>query len=776
MAAGDISLTLMIGAQNLASGVISSVASSLGIVGLGIAGVAAVAGVAGIAAVKMAGSYQAATTQLVTGAGESARNLDMVRQGILNVSVATGTSTDALVKAMFLIESSGAHGASGLNLLKIAAQGAKVGNADLAQTADILTTTLHDFHMATSQAVPVMNFLISSVKNGKMTMDNLNQSLKNVLPVASALHVPLASVAGALDTMAMSGDKGAGAGTHLAMMFKMLANPAITASKEMVKMGIDSIKLAQTMQTSLPNALQMIQDAVSKHFVAGSVQYNRAIAAILGGSKSGIAGLEIMGGSFKDLVANTNAAAKSLRSGGSAVQGWAMVQGNLNTQIDMAKQAVGALFIQVGMKLLPAVTQLVSHITPAISAFTQWAFSGHAVSDVMTIFAVVMQRVHSFIAPAIPLFQAIWRTIQDIGGGLRETFLPVWKQLVTTFQSSLLPSLKQLWEALTPLMPVLKDLGVIVGATLVVAIGLLIGIVGGLISAFAGLLQGLIIVIGGVVQLFTGLVQFFSGVVMFIYDLFTGNFSKLGSDLGRIWSGIVNMGTGFGNILKGLFVEVFAAIGGFVVGFVSTIIGFFKHLFDMLVGHSIIPNMINSIVSWFASLPGKALGAVGALAGRLASFFGGLASQALQWGANILSNLASGIIGAIGSTIGNAMSAVGGFIHDHLPASPAKRGPLRDLALQGSLIPAQIAQGMLRGIPQMQLAMNALVKPIAATGNMAYGGGVSAGNSFALGGHTIVVKVEPVAAAIVLDGKKVGTNTMKHAARELRIQGNVKLA
>src|SRR6266702_2409551 len=322
-------------------------------------GVGAIA--AGVAAVKMAGDYQSATTTLVTGAGESVKNLGLVRQGLLDISVATGTSTDALVKSMFLVESAGYHGAQGLQVETIAAEGAKVAHADLTQTADILTTSLHDFNLTAGQSTPVMNSLIVTVQNGKMTMDNLNESMKTVLPVAGALHVPLADVEGALSTMAIAGDKGSIAGTHLAMMLKMLANPASTAQKEMSAMGIDSIKLAQTMQTSLPAALQMIQNAVAQHFVPGSVEYNRAIATILGGSKSGIAGLELMGQNMNTLVADTKAASDAFRNSGKDVQGWAMVQGDFNQKMDELHATLNVVLIDLGAKMLPVLTDIVQH-------------------------------------------------------------------------------------------------------------------------------------------------------------------------------------------------------------------------------------------------------------------------------------------------------------------------------------------------------------------------------------------------------------------------------
>jgi hypothetical protein len=51
---------------------------------------------------KMAADYQAATTLLVTGAGESEKSIGMVRKGLLDMAPAVGFGPVALAKAMCL--------------------------------------------------------------------------------------------------------------------------------------------------------------------------------------------------------------------------------------------------------------------------------------------------------------------------------------------------------------------------------------------------------------------------------------------------------------------------------------------------------------------------------------------------------------------------------------------------------------------------------------------------------------------------------------------------
>src|SRR5674476_496686 len=65
------------------------------------AGLAAIGVGVGIVAVKMGADFQEATTQLVTGAGESEKSIKLVRDGLLAMAPAVGMGPLALAKAMF---------------------------------------------------------------------------------------------------------------------------------------------------------------------------------------------------------------------------------------------------------------------------------------------------------------------------------------------------------------------------------------------------------------------------------------------------------------------------------------------------------------------------------------------------------------------------------------------------------------------------------------------------------------------------------------------------
>lgn len=114
----------------------------------------------------------------------------------------------------------------------------------------------------------------------------------------------------------------------------------------------------------------------------------------------------------------------------------------------------------------------------------------------------------------------------------------------------------------------------------------------------AGALNAIVQFVEGIVQAISGGIQVIRGIVDFWIALFTG---------GDLMEPIKKIGDGILDIFGGLYSSTI----GVIVEFVKGIISWFEEMWDVLVGHSIVPDTINAIVDWFVGLPGKVLGSVG---------------------------------------------------------------------------------------------------------------------------------------------------------------------
>jgi TP901 family phage tail tape measure protein len=648
----------------------TAVATGLLVVGAVVAGVGAIS-------LKMAGDFQQATTQLVTGAGEDAKALESVRQGILKMAPEVGQTPIELAKGLFMIESAGYHGADGLNVLRVAAEGAKVGGADLATTADAVTTVMKDYKISASNAGDATNFLVSVVAQGKTHMQDLAGSLSAILPTASALGVPLDQIGGAMATLTARGTPAANAATYLRFTLSALAAETPKGSKALEGIGLTSLEVGDTLtHKGLLPALQLVEEHLKTKFPQGGAAMFAALKDITGGTRGLGAALGLTGQNMGDFLASTGKVSKSIADGKGQVIGWDLAQKDLNVRLDKLKAGASAAAIEIGTKLLPVASAVIGWLTdqtPKIVPFVEMlgngigtavTIAGKAIGGAIDIFRglpAVLQYIISplgflavhfqQIAGAVKYFtdqlsngKSVWEAVQDtlghlgmkfgdvskiigplrsvldalpgvfaavgkvigeVGKSLNELWqavLPALKDAFTQMQ----PAIQQLMAAFQQLMPLFQGIAIVIGAVLMVA--------------FKVIIEVLKVVLPAAIQIFVIAFTVIADVVKLVADIIQGKWMAVIGD-------IIKLFQDFFGIVIDLWRVKFGGLVDDVGRFVGGIIGWFVHLWDMLVGHSIIPDMINGIVGWFASLPGRVAGALGGFVGQVAGIFGGL------WGA-----------------------------------------------------------------------------------------------------------------------------------------------
>lgn len=266
-------------AQDEAAGNSAALASGLSKVGK-FAGITALGlGVVGAVAIKAAGNFQSLTAHLVTDAGESAKNLTMVRAGILGISTATGISATDITNAMYHIESAGIHGASGLAVAKVAAEGAKVGGADLDTVSKTLVGTLDAYGMTsknsakqTQYATQMMNMLVATVGSGDLRMQDLATSLSSVTPLAASAGLSFSQVGGAIATMTAQGMTAQRSTNDLNNLLRNVVKPTKVASTEMRYLGLSANQVSMSLKgQGLTGVMNEYTQAILKNSSAGQV-------------------------------------------------------------------------------------------------------------------------------------------------------------------------------------------------------------------------------------------------------------------------------------------------------------------------------------------------------------------------------------------------------------------------------------------------------------------------------------------------------------------------
>ena len=224
-----------------------------------------------------------------------------------------------------------------------------------------------------------------------------------------------------------------------------------------------------------------------------------------------------------------------------------------------------------------------------------------------------------------PIIESIAETFKGSFGDIWDMVKEKWGPAIDSIKTQIDP----LWTAIKEFVDVIvKDvlppLGVVFGVVLGVVLAVVNGVVQMIARAIGPIITWVGSIIGAVIQVITGVIEFITGaidvivglvkmVIGFFSALFTGDWTGVEAAAEQVVMGVVGMAEGLAKTLGGMWAAIWATIKGFVEtvitaigGFVEGIWNFFKNLYDDLVGHSLIPDLVNGIIKWFKDLWSKA--------------------------------------------------------------------------------------------------------------------------------------------------------------------------
>jgi TP901 family phage tail tape measure protein len=188
----------------------------------------------------------------------------------------------------------------------------------------------------------------------------------------------------------------------------------------------------------------------------------------------------------------------------------------------------------------------------------------------------------------VGFFQAVWRLIgppiKEIGKVFQDAFERAMDKI-----GPALAKFKDLWVPIQKLwleiVPVLKVLGAIIGGVLLLAFNIIINV----------LKEALGPILNWIIDIITAVIDILRGLITFVVGVFTGDWSMAWEGIKTVWKGVWDA---IWSTLK----NAVLLLWGIIKGLVEGIVGFFEWVYDELVGHSIIPDLVNAIVDWFKKM------------------------------------------------------------------------------------------------------------------------------------------------------------------------------
>lgn len=389
---------------------------------------AAAAGIAGTT--KLSLGYSDAIAKMSTVSDDAQVPVSQLRKELMNLSNQSGKSSTELAEAAYQALSASVETKDVVGFVAEATKLAKAGFLETADAVDVLTTIINAYGYSAKDATLIADQLVQTQNDGKTTVNELAQSMGQIIPTASALNVPLEQLNASYVLMTKQGINTANATTYLSGMFTELSRDGSEVSDILKEKTGKSFGQLMKDGASLGDILQILNEAVGGDSEAfsnlwGNVRAGRGALSLLN------AGTETFNTEAEAMVnstGNVDTALGKLSTTGAALRKALNMLVNVGIQIgDVFAPYIekAALFVQGLIEkfnaLSPAVKSAIAVILTIIAAIAPVLLVGGKLLTGIGTLIIGIGKVISFIQLLIPIFS----TIVGVIGGVGVAFLGV---------------------------------------------------------------------------------------------------------------------------------------------------------------------------------------------------------------------------------------------------------------------------------------------------------------------------------------------------------------
>lgn len=310
------------------------------IVGVAVASFASLAGVIA-RSVKEAAEFEEQFNRVTTVIGESGANTAGMEKDLRHLAANGRTSLKDLSNGLYETISAGVGAADSIKFLDAANRAAIAGNTDVKTSVDGLTSVMNAYGLQASDARKISDSMFIAVRNGKMTFEELSNSIGRVAPLANAANMTMDEMLSIMSAITSTGLKAPEASTGLRGILAAIMKPTEQAREAAKQMGVQFDATALKSQgfigfmTQLKN--RSVETGISLSRLFPEIEGFNSILALTGPQAGTLAkNLEDMGTAAGETDRQFNTMNTSL----TAV--W-----------ETTKNRVSDIFIQLGEKVLP---------------------------------------------------------------------------------------------------------------------------------------------------------------------------------------------------------------------------------------------------------------------------------------------------------------------------------------------------------------------------------------------------------------------------------------
>lgn len=312
--------------------------------------------------------FERGLAQVATLTNFSTAQLENTGRRVLQLSMETGATFQDLNAGLYDVMGAGVKGtesmAASLELLRQATILAKAGATDTATATDVLTSVLNAYKMEAGDAGRVSDMLFQAVKDGKVSFDQLAQSLGMVLPIAAQAGVRLDEVLAAVAAMTAQGIKPSSAVEYLRSALTNVIKPSEQAAATAKDLGLQFD--AQALKAK--GLVGFLRDVQTK--TKGNSEAMSRLFGDVGGVTSVLA---IASGNFERMTQALNGQQRSAGATADAYGKMAATIDEKTSQVTAKWKAlwvgVGELFAPTKMAVLEGIDDILTKLNEALGKF-----------------------------------------------------------------------------------------------------------------------------------------------------------------------------------------------------------------------------------------------------------------------------------------------------------------------------------------------------------------------------------------------------------------------
>ena len=197
--------------------------------------------------VEVSKEYEASLANTQAVAQATAVGLEALDRAAQRAGMMTKFTASEAAEGLYQLASAGFDAFEATDALNGVLMMATATNETIADTAQMVAATIHQFNLEARDSEKVANILTASISTSQATLSRLRQSMTQAGTVAAGLGIELEEVVGVLDLMYDSGMQSSRAGRAMRNIMAELSNESSRTVKKLKELGIafEDIDLSQ---------------------------------------------------------------------------------------------------------------------------------------------------------------------------------------------------------------------------------------------------------------------------------------------------------------------------------------------------------------------------------------------------------------------------------------------------------------------------------------------------------------------------------------------------